>query len=47
MAALIYQLVLQKIFSYLLGTALLSAATMVAAYLSGLAPGRFFRRTFL
>ncbi len=39
MAALIYQVVLQKIFSYVLGSALLSTTIVVAAYMSGLALG--------
>jgi len=39
MAALIYQVVLQKIFSYVLGGALLSTTIVVAAYMSGLALG--------
>lgn len=37
MAALIYQVVLQKIFSYVLGGTLLSMTIVVAAYMSGLA----------
>jgi hypothetical protein len=47
MAALIYQVLLYKIFSYLLACPLLSAAIMVATYMPGLAPECFFRRTFL
>jgi spermidine synthase len=39
MAALIYQVVLQKICSYVLGGALLSTTIVVAAYMSGLALG--------
>jgi len=39
MAALIYQVVLQKMFSYVLGGALLSTTIVVAAYMSGLALG--------
>jgi spermidine synthase len=46
MAALIYQVVLQKIFSYLLGGALLSTTIVVAAYMSGLALGGFFSGLF-
>jgi hypothetical protein len=42
MADLNYQVVRQKIFSYLLGGALLSATIVVAAYMPGLAPGWFF-----
>jgi spermidine synthase len=39
MAALIYQVVLQKLFSYVLGGALLSTTIVIAAYMSGLALG--------
>ena len=39
MAALIYQVVLQKICSYVLGGALLSTTIVVAAYMLGLALG--------
>jgi spermidine synthase len=46
MAALIYQVVLQKIFSYLLGGALLSTTIVVAAYMAGLALGGFFAGLF-
>jgi MFS family permease len=46
MAALIYQVVIQKIFSYLLGGALLSATIVGAAYMSGLALGGFFSGLF-
>ena len=42
MAALIYQVVLQKVFSYVLGYALLSSTIVVAAYMLGLALGGFF-----
>jgi spermidine synthase len=41
MAALIYQVVLQKVFSYVLGYALLSTTIVVAAYMLGLALGGF------
>ena len=40
-AALIYQVVLQKVFSYVLGYALLSTTIVVAAYMLGLALGGF------
>jgi len=46
MAALIYQVVLQKIFSYVLGGALLSTTIVVAAYMSGLALGGFISGSF-
>jgi len=46
MAALIYQVVLQKLFSYLLGGALLSTTIVVAAYMLGLALGGFFAGLF-
>jgi spermidine synthase len=46
MAALIYQVVLQKIFSYLLGGALLSTTIVVAAYMLGLTLGGFFAGLF-
>jgi len=46
MAALIYQVVLQKIFSYLLGGALLSTTIVVAAYMLGLTLGGFFSGLF-
>jgi spermidine synthase len=39
MAALIYQVVLQKLFSYVLGGALLSTTIVIAAYMLGLALG--------
>jgi len=45
-AALIYQVVLQKIFSYLLGGALLSTTIVIAAYMSGLALGGFLAGLF-
>jgi predicted membrane-bound spermidine synthase len=46
MAALIYQVVLQKLFSYLLGGALLSTTIVVAAYMLGLTLGGFFSGLF-
>lgn len=46
MAALMYQVVLQKIFSYVLGGALLSTTIVVAAYMSGLALGGFLTGLF-
>jgi len=46
MAALIYQVVLQKIFSYLLGGALLSTTIVVAAYMLGLTLGGFMAGLF-
>jgi spermidine synthase len=45
-AALIYQVVLQKVFSYVLGGALLSTTIVVAAYMSGLALGGFLTGRF-
>jgi spermidine synthase len=46
MAALIYQVVLQKVFSYVLGGALLSTTIVVAAYMSGLALGGLLAALF-
>ncbi len=46
MAALMYQVVLQKTFSYILGGALLSTTIVVAAYMTGLALGGFLTGLF-
>jgi spermidine synthase len=45
-AALMYQVVLQKLFSYLLGGALLSTTIVVAAYMTGLTLGGFLTALF-
>jgi spermidine synthase len=46
MAALIYQVVLQKLFTYVLGYALLSTTIVIAAYMLGLALGGFLAGLF-
>ena len=46
LAALIYQVVLQKLFSYVLGYALLSTTIVIAAYMLGLALGGFVAGLF-
>ena len=46
LAALMYQVILQKLFSYLLGGALLSTTIVVAAYMTGLTLGGFLTAWF-
>lgn len=46
LAALMYQVILQKLFSYLLGGALLSTTIVVAAYMTGLTLGGFLTALF-